>query len=157
MIIKKLWTFNTSGKRKGRKPVDKDIQNLIVDIKNENVLWGVKRIQGELRKLNIFLDTKTIWNILNKFRRNGKIRKSLQWKKFLQMQIHSIYAMDIFTIYTIFNKRFYVFFIIKHKTRDIIRFAVTENPVKEFIRQQIIEFEQEMEKIAYPYNWNESP
>ena len=149
MIIKRLWTFNSSGKRKGRKPVDKDIQNLVLAIKNDNILWGVKRIQGELMKLDILLDTKTIWNILNKFRRNGKIKKPLQWKKFLQMQMHSIYAMDIFTIETIVNRRFYVFFIIKHKTRAIIRFAVTENPVKEFVRQQIIEFEQKMERIVH--------
>ena len=49
-----------------------------------------------------------------------------------------------------------MFFIIKHKTRDIIRFAVTENPVKEFVRQQIIEFEQEMNGIVYMIHDNAS-
>jgi transposase InsO family protein len=149
MIIKKNWTFNTDSKRRGRKPIDKEIQNLILMIKNDNILRGVRKIQGELRKLNIFIDYKTIWNILRNFRRKGKVKKYLKWKKFLQMQMHSIYAMDIFTIDTILNQRFYVFFIISHKTREIIRFAVTQNPVKEFVRQQIIEFEHEVKRIVF--------
>ena len=155
-IIRKLWTFKTLYKKRGRKSVDRDIQNLILEIKNENILWGAKRIQGELMKLNIFLDTKTIGEIIKKFRRNGKIIKSLHWRKFLKMQINSLYAMDMFTIDTIFNKRFYVFFIISHKTREIIRFAVTENPVKEFVRQQLIKFEQEIKRIVYMIHDNAS-
>ena len=99
--------------------------------------------------MNIFIDYKTIWNILRIFRRKGKVKKYLNWKKFLSMQVNSIYAMDFFTIDTIFNKRFYVFFIIAHNTREIIRYAITKNPTKEFVRQQIIEFEQEMNRIVY--------
>jgi len=148
-IIKGFWTFKSSGKKKGRKPTPKDIQDLILSIKNDNILWGVKKIQGELIKLNIFLDTKTIWNILRNLRRKGKIKKYLNWKKFLEMHIETLFAMDFFTIDTIFNQRFYILFIISHKTREIIRYAVTQNPVKEFVRQQIIEFEQEMNRIVY--------
>ena len=155
-LIRRLWTFRNYSKKRGRKTVGKDIQNLILGIKNENLLWGAKRIQGELIKLNIFLDTKTIRNIINNFRRDGKIVKSLHWRKFLKMQINSIYAMDMFTIDTIFNKRYYVFFIISHKTREIVRYAVTENPLKEFVRQQIIEFEQEMNGIVYMIHDNAS-
>ena len=149
MIIKRFWTYNSSGKKRGRKPVGKEIKNLILTIKNDNILWGVKRIQGELRKLDIYLDTKTIWNILRNFRRKGKIKNYLNWKKFLKIHIDSIYAMDFFTIDTIFNKRYYVFFIISHNTREIVRYAITQNPVKEFVRQQIIEFEYEINRIVY--------
>ena len=42
--------------------------------------------------------------------------------------------------YTVLNQRFYVFFIIRHQTREIIQFRITMNPVKEFVRQQMIEF-----------------
>jgi len=41
------------------------------------------------------------------------------------------------------------FFIIYHKTREIVRYAVTENPVREFVRQQLIEFENEMNRLVY--------
>ena len=112
-------------------------------------MWGVRKIQGELRKLGIIIDHKTIWNILRTFRRKGKIKINLNWKKFLKMHIETIYAMDFFTIDTIFNKRYYVLFIISHKTREIVRFAITENPTREFVRQQIIEFENQVSRLVY--------
>jgi hypothetical protein len=86
ILIKHFWTFREYGKKRGRKPVDKEIKDLILRIKNENVLWGVKKIQGELIKLNIVLDSKTTWNILQGFRKRGKLKPALTWKKFLQMQ-----------------------------------------------------------------------
>jgi hypothetical protein len=116
-IIKKFWTYKSSGKKKGRKATSKDIQDLILSIKNDNILWGVEKIQGELLKLDIHLDTKTIWNILRTFRRRGMVKKYMNWKKFLSMHIDSIFSMDFFTIDTIFNKRYYFFLssVIKHE------------------------------------------
>ena len=99
-------------------------------MKNDNLLWGVKRIQGELLKLDISLSTKTIRKILQGFRRRGKIRSSLTWKRFLETQIQFIYAMDFLTVDTMLGKRFYVFAIISHKTREIVRVAITENPTR---------------------------
>jgi hypothetical protein len=93
-LIKRFWTFEHRLAKRGRKPVDTDVKNLILSMKNDNLLWGVKRIQGELLKLDISLSTKTIRKILQSFRRRGKIRRSLTWKKFLTAQIQSIYAMD---------------------------------------------------------------
>jgi putative transposase len=102
--------------------------------------WGYKRIQGELLKLGIDLDKKTIWNILFNFRRRGKVKQGLTWKHFLKSQIKSIYAMDFLTLDTVLNHRFFVFFIIRHQTREIIQFGITMNPVKEFVKQQITDF-----------------
>jgi transposase InsO family protein len=51
-----------------------------------------------------------------------------------------IYAMDLLTVDTMLGKRFYVFAVISHKTREIVRFAITENPTREFVRQQLILF-----------------
>jgi hypothetical protein len=65
-------------------------------MKNDNLTWGYKKIQGELLKIGINLDQKTIRNILNDFRRKGKDNKSYTWKKFLKLQIHTIYAIDFF-------------------------------------------------------------
>ena len=56
-IIKRFWTYKSSGKNKGRKATSKDLRYLILSIKNDNILWGVKKIQGELLKL----DTQFIW------------------------------------------------------------------------------------------------
>jgi len=77
-LLKRFWTFEHQPAQRGRKPVDADVKNLILSMKNENLLWGVKRIQGELLKLDISLRTKTIRKILQSFRRRGKIRRSLR-------------------------------------------------------------------------------
>ena len=61
-LIKHFWTF----KKKtpvGRPPVSNEIKQLILTMKNDNLYWGHKRIQGELLKLNIHLDKNTIRNI----------------------------------------------------------------------------------------------
>jgi len=81
------------------------------------------------------LDNKTIWNILHDFRRKGKVIRGVTWAEFLKTHIKSLYAMDFFTVDTLFNQRFYIFFIIRHKTREIIQFGITMNPVEEFVRQ----------------------
>ena len=148
-LIRQLWTFEHRPVRRGRKPVDTEIKNLILSMKNDNLLWGVKRIQGELLKLDISLSTKTIRKILQSFRRRGKIHRSLNWKKFLETQIQSIHAMDFLTVDNMLGRRFYVFAVISHKTRQIVRFAVTENPTREFVRQQLILFSERVASTAY--------
>jgi len=77
-LIRRFWTFEHRPANRGRKSVDTDINNLILSMKDDNLLWGVKRIQGELLKLDLSLSTKTIRKILQSFRRRGKIRSSLR-------------------------------------------------------------------------------
>lgn len=67
-LIKKFWTFRHS-KPVGRPPVSKEIKQLILSMKNENLYGGNKKIQGELLKLGISLDKKTIRNIIDNYRR----------------------------------------------------------------------------------------
>ena len=148
-LIRRFWTFEHRPAKRGRKSVDAEIKNLILSMKNDNVLWGVKRIQGELLKLDITLSTKTIRKILQTFRRRGKIHRSLTWKKFLEAQMQSIYAMDFLTVDTMLGRRFYVFAVILHKTREIVRFAITENPTREFVRQQLILLSERMTSTAH--------
>ena len=118
-LIKRFWTFKTAN-QVGRPPVKNEIKQLILNMKNDNLYWGYKKIQGELLKIGITLSQKTIRNILADFRRRGKVKKPLTWKQFLKLQIHSLYAMDFFTIDTLLNQRFYFHFIIHHHTRQII-------------------------------------
>ena len=46
MIIRRLWTFKHQPGIKGRRPVERDIRNLILNMKSENLFWGVKIIQS---------------------------------------------------------------------------------------------------------------
>ncbi len=57
--------------------------------------------------------------------------------------------MDFFIIDTILNQRLYVLFILSHKSREILQYAITTNPTREFVRQQLIEFEQKVNQVVY--------
>ena len=144
-LIKSFWTFFTPRSSPGRPPVPAETKKLILEMKNDNLFWGAKRIRDELLKLGIDLHKSTVQRILKDFRRKGKIKKSVSWTKFLKNQIDSLYATDYFTVDTILNKRYYVLFIIAHKTREIAYTAITENPSEIFLKQQFIEFEEILE------------
>jgi len=150
-LIKKFWTFKHK-KRIGRLPISMGIRELIVDMKNKNNTWGPKRIEGELIKLNIKIDEKTIRNIITYYRKRGKIKTGKNWSNFLKMQAEYIYAMDFFTVDTLMFKRFYVLVIIHHKTRKLIQFGITMYPTKEFVRQHMIDLKENIENVFYLYS-----
>ena len=60
-----------------------------------------------------------------------------------------LFATDFFTVDTLFGKRLYVFFILALKTRRIIQFSITANPTREFVRQQMILFDEEVPDGEY--------
>jgi transposase InsO family protein len=64
--------------------------------------------------------------------------------------------MDFLTVDTMLGKRFHVFAVISHKTREIVQFAMTENPTREFVRQQLILFTETIAGKAYLIHDNAS-
>jgi putative transposase len=98
------------------------------------------KIQGELLKLGIMLSLSTIRRIIAAFRKEGKIKPALTWKKFIKAQINKLFSMDFFTVTTLFGKTFYVFFIMYLKTREIMQFKVTDVPSAFFVRNQLTGF-----------------
>jgi len=149
LLLKSFWTFPSASKKAGRPATPSDVKNLILRMKNENILWGIKRIQGELLKLDISLDKKTISSILKDFRRKGKIKSSLTWKKFIKAHLESLFACDFFTVDTLFGKRFYVFFILYLATRKIVHLSWSQFPNREFVRQGIISFSDSLNEKAF--------
>jgi hypothetical protein len=61
-------------RKPGRKGVSKSIKKLILEMKNENVLWGCRRITDELKKLGIYLHHTKVNKIIQKFRKEGKVQ-----------------------------------------------------------------------------------
>ncbi len=148
-LLKSFWRFPSRRKPLGRPPVPAEVKQLILAMKNDNLLWGIKRIQGELGKLGIRLDKKTISSILRTFRRKGGIKTAGSWRQFIQSHAQSLFACDFFTVDTLFNTRFYVFFIIHLATRRIVHFSLTQFPSCQFVRQRIIDFSESLTGKAY--------
>ena len=138
-FTKGYWRFPQKKKKIGRPATPNEIRQLVLKMKNENICWGNGKIQGELKKLGIKLDKRTIAGIIEYFRRKGKGKKGLTWSKFIKSHLSSLYGMDFFTLDTILGKRFYLFFIYL-QTRQIVRYAVTTNPTRQLVRNQLIEF-----------------
>jgi transposase len=67
-LINKRWT--PKHKKKGRPQVTKSIKNLILETKQDNRLWGCRKISDELKKVGIVLHHTTVNKI---FRLFGKI------------------------------------------------------------------------------------
>jgi putative transposase len=117
--------------------VTKDIKKLILQMKQENQLWGCHRIADELKKIGMELNPTTVNRIIQTFRKQGKIPPTGSWKKFLKSHWDSLFGMDFMTIDTLFGRRFYLLIILELKSRSIVQFHLTENPCREFVKQRI--------------------
>ncbi len=137
-FIKNLWTYKNY--KRGRPYIKNSIKELILEMKQDNVLWGCRRIADELQKLHISVHYSTVNRILQTYRKKGKLQPSGTWQKFLKAHWQSLYATDFMTIDTLFGKRLYLLLIIQLRTRKIVRWRLTEYPTREFVRQQIIDF-----------------
>ena len=55
-LMKRYWRYPSQKKKRGRPETAVETKQLILKMKNENLYWGIKRIQGELMKVGILLD-----------------------------------------------------------------------------------------------------
>ncbi|MDA3940632.1 MAG: hypothetical protein PF693_15200, partial [Spirochaetia bacterium] len=143
-FIKNFWSYKH--KKLGRKPVTRDIKELILEMKQDNCHWGCKKISNELKKINIDIHYTTVNRIISIFRKQGMIQPNGSWKRFLKMHWNSLFAMDFMTIDTMLGKRLYLLIIMELKTRRIIRYDLTENPCREFVKQRIELFSEDFEE-----------
>ena len=97
-LIKKFWTFKTDKRKPGRPSTPKHIRELVLQMKNENIFWGCRKISNEMRKIGIEIDKVTVWRILKIYRKQGKVKTTLGWSKFLKSHAETIFAMDFFIV-----------------------------------------------------------
>ena len=64
-FIKNFWSYKHNPP--GRKPISRDIKNLILEMKQDNHLWGCKKISNELKKINIDIHYTTVNKIISTF------------------------------------------------------------------------------------------
>ena len=98
LLIKRFWTFKTDKRKPGRPLTPRHIRELVLQMKNENTLWGCRKISNEIKKIGIEIDKVTVWRILRPYRKQGKVRTTLGWSEFLKSHAETIFAMDFFTV-----------------------------------------------------------
>ena len=125
------------GKRKkdaGRPRVPQEQIELIKRIANENPMWGVPRIHGEILKLGYEISQATVWRYTPKDKNNTTGQR---WKTFLKNHASEIISIDFFCVPTINFKLLHVLVFLSHKRRKIIHFNITRNPTSEWAIQQL--------------------
>jgi transposase InsO family protein len=132
------WSWRSQRGRRniGRRPMPQSLQALIRRMTIENRLWGQKRIQAELARLGFAVSARTVAKYMNS-RHNRS--PSPGWRQFLKRHDSNIWACDFFFVQTIFFETLYVFFVIRHVNREILRIAATSHPTADWTAQQIVE------------------
>ncbi|MCP5061365.1 MAG: transposase [Ignavibacteriae bacterium] len=131
--FKLFWKIKSKHKG-GRSRIDVETRKLIIQLAQENRLWGIPRIHGEVLKLGYNISQSTVFRYLQNLRRR---KPSQNWKTFLRNHSKDIISMDFFSVPTINLKLLHVIVIIEHHRRKIVHFNVTEHPTSIWTAQQM--------------------
>jgi putative transposase len=134
------WRWKSAWGKRGRPKVARELRDLIRRMSRENVTWGAPRIADELRLLGYDVCCATV----AKYMVREPKPPSLTWRTFLANHAHDIAACDFFTMPTATFRVLYCFVVIRHDTRRIVHFNVTEHPTAAWTGQQIVN--------AFPYD-----
>ena len=134
---KAYWRWRSRHPAKiGRRRIEPELRDLIRSMGRNNLLWGQRRIQAELRTLGFEVCARTVARYM---RRPHDGHPSPGWRQFLGQHADEIWACDLFTVQTIWFRTLYVFFVIHHGTRELIHARVTAHPNSVWLAQQIVE------------------
>ena len=121
------WAWLSKHKhRAGRRPITRDIQELIRRMVAVNPTWGAPRIHGELQMLGFDISERSVSRWVKKYQVGPNPGK--QWLAFLKNHRHAIAAMDFFTVPTLTFGVLHCLFVIGHDRRSILHCNVTRNP-----------------------------
>jgi putative transposase len=108
-LVTRKWTQPFP--RGGRPPLAEHLVAVILRLARENPRWGYRRIQGELKKLGVWVSATTIRTVLlGNGLRPAPRRASVTWRAFLRAQASGIVATDFFTVETVRLTTLYVLF-----------------------------------------------
>jgi len=136
-LVTRKWAAFGRRRGPGRPGLDRDIQELILQMAKDNPRWGCVRVRGELLKLGHAVSATTIRKLLRRHRIGPATPRSQQtWKAFLRAQASAVVLTDFFSVDTVFLRRLYVLLYMGLATRRVIWFAVTERPDASWVSQQ---------------------
>jgi hypothetical protein len=111
------WRWQCSRKASGRKRIPPEVRELIRRMAKENPLWGQVRILGELLKLGLIVSPRTVKKYM---RRPWSGTPSPRWREFLSRHAKDLWVCDFLTVRTLSFQTLYVFFILRHDSREIV-------------------------------------
>jgi putative transposase len=124
----RLFWKSKSRNRGGRPKLATQTIALILQMAQENRLWGAERIRGEVLKLGLAVAKHTIqtYIVLVRFANPA----SQTWVIFLKKHAKDIPACDFLPVIDIWFRPLYLFFIVELASRRIVHFGVTAHPTE---------------------------
>jgi putative transposase len=113
------------------RPLDAELEALIVLLARENPRFGYKKLVGELLKLGYRVGRSTVRDVLKRHQIQPapeRGRNSSNWRTFLASHKSALLATDFFTVETFWLKTVYVLFFIDLNTRRVYLAGCTSEP-----------------------------
>jgi putative transposase len=128
--------------RPGRPPLPAELQVLIRHMARDNPSWGEERIANELLlKLGIRVSARTVRKYLPRRLDHEWHERvpSQRWRTFVRNHAEAIVACDVCVVVTATFRLLYVFVVMEHVSRRILRTEVTTHPTAAWTMQQLRE------------------
>jgi putative transposase len=132
-------------KRSGRPPLCREIKDLVVRFGRENLLWGYRRIVGELKKLGYIVCATSVKRILLDEgihptpEKRQRRQPPMPWGQFIAAHMESLVAADFFTkpVYTWRGKLDAFCLVFIHlRSRRVFCSPATFHPDEAWVMQQ---------------------
>jgi transposase InsO family protein len=130
--FRRYWRRRSRGKP-GRPRVSADIRALIRRMSKDNTLWGVPRIQAELKLLGHDVARSTVAKYLVPRPKSP----SPTWKAFLNNHVDCLASIDFFVVPTVTFQVLYCFVVLRHDRRRVVHFNVTARPTPTWVAAQV--------------------
>ena len=132
--FREYWTQLSGRTRRGRAPVNAEINALVTRMATANPLWGAPRIHGELLKLGL----EVAEHIVSRLMPKRRPRPSQTWRTFLANHARDLVSIDFFTVPSASLRVLFVLVVLAHDRRRVVHFNVTEHPTAYWTAQQIV-------------------
>jgi putative transposase len=130
------WRWKSRPNPVGRPRLDAELRDLIRRMARENPTWGRRRIRAELALLGYAVAELTVAKYM---RRRTSSWPSPTWRAFLHAHLRETVAVDFFLVSTLTFRLLFVFVVLRHDRRELLRVNITDHPTAAWTARQIIE------------------
>jgi putative transposase len=154
-MVRRKWTYK-QGSKPGRPPINKELEQLIVQVAKDNPDLGYKKLAGEMNKLGYDVSKTTVSTVLD---RHGILpalergRQGSNWQSFLNHYKDQFLACDFLTVETLWLETLFVLFFIEHGTRRVYLAGCTAHPTGEWVTQQARQMSWKLQEREDPISY----